>query len=174
MLAVQTIVAVYVVNIGYGFEGTFTQLGDFKFVSAALGAENGERKAPAGGGNCLAGIWLGKLPVPLPKHYVLGMDLQRRDFESYGSPSYLAGQFQEKGWWYYYLYALAIKVPLGTWLLVLLAAVAPIAVSARRQRASERGTVPFCSAEPAKLGQSPALCRRIPSADRNAARRVAR
>jgi len=27
------------------------------------------------------------------------------------------------GWWYYYLYALAIKVPLGTWILILLALV---------------------------------------------------
>jgi hypothetical protein len=25
------------------------------------------------------------------------------------------------GWWYYYLYALVVKVPLGTWLLILLA-----------------------------------------------------
>jgi len=62
------------------------------------------------------------VPVPLPQHYLTGIDLQRKDFENYPRPSYLAGHFSPKGWWYYYLYALAIKVPLGTWLLVLLAA----------------------------------------------------
>src|SRR5205814_2016262 len=33
-------------------------------------------------------------------------------------PSYLRGHFSSRGWWYFYLYALAIKVPLGTWLLI--------------------------------------------------------
>jgi hypothetical protein len=36
--------------------------------------------------------------------------------------SYLRGEWRLGGWWYYYLYGLAIKVPVGTWLLVLLAA----------------------------------------------------
>ena len=47
------------------------------------------------------------------------IDVQRRDFESFGRTSYLRGVFRDHGWWYYYLYALAIKVPLGTWLLAL-------------------------------------------------------
>ena len=34
---------------------------------------------------------------------------------------YLHGQWALHGWWYYYLYALAIKLPLGTWCLILLA-----------------------------------------------------
>ncbi len=38
-----------------------------------------------------------------------------------GLPSYLRGQWADHGWSYYYLYALAIKVPLGTWCLVALA-----------------------------------------------------
>ena len=40
---------------------------------------------------------------------------------SEGLPSYLRGQWADHGWWYYYLYALAIKEPLGTWCLVALA-----------------------------------------------------
>jgi hypothetical protein len=36
--------------------------------------------------------------------------------------SYLGGQWSDHGWWYFYLYAWAIKIPLGTWVLVLLAA----------------------------------------------------
>jgi len=64
---------------------------------------------------------LSNLPVPLPKQYVLGIDIQRKVFEHRGKPSYLRGQWQETGWWYYYLYALAVKVPLGTIGLCLLA-----------------------------------------------------
>ena len=122
MLAARMLLALYILNFGYSFEGTFTRLGDFKFVSVSLGAEGKADKAPAGGGNRFAGTWFGSLPVPLPKNYVLGIDLQRSDFENYGHPSYLRGEFRNHGWWYYYLYALAIKVPLGTWVLVFLAA----------------------------------------------------
>jgi hypothetical protein len=121
MLVVRMIIGIYVINLGYGFEGTGTQLGDFRFVSASLGAEGDAESAPASGGNRFADSWLATVPVLLPKNYVLGIDLQRRDFEHYGRPSYLGGEFRNKGWWYYYLYALAIKVPLGTWVLIGLA-----------------------------------------------------
>jgi hypothetical protein len=72
------------------------------------------------GRNRFAGTWLGKLPVPLPTEYVTGIDVQRREFEieKWG---YLRGQWRRRGWWYYYVYGLAVKVPLGTWCLVLLA-----------------------------------------------------
>ncbi len=60
------------------------------------------------------------MPVPLPRNYVLGIDLQKSDFENQDM-SYLRGQWRVGGWWYYYLYAMAIKVPLGTWVLLLLA-----------------------------------------------------
>jgi hypothetical protein len=122
MLVVRTVVAIYVVNLGYGFEGSCTRLSDFRFVSATLGATGDADQAPAGGGNRFADSWLGKLPVPLPRNYVLGIDLQRKDFEDYHNLSYMRGEFRDKGWWYYYLYAMAIKVPLGTWLLIGLAA----------------------------------------------------
>ena len=118
MLMVRTFVAIYILNLGYGFEGTGTRLGDFRFVSATLGAAPGIETVPADGGNRFADSWLGALPMPLPKNYVSGMDLQKRDFEDYYQPSYLCGRFSPKGWWYYYLYALAVKVPLGTWLLI--------------------------------------------------------
>jgi hypothetical protein len=75
---------------------------------------------PAEGANRFAGTWVGKLPVLLPANMVEGIDTQRYDFER-GLPSYLRGEWAEHGWWYYYLWALAVKVPLGTWCLVLLA-----------------------------------------------------
>jgi hypothetical protein len=58
----------------------------------------------------------------LPQHFVHGIDIQQRDFEVYGRPSYLRGEFRNRGWWFYYLYAAAIKVPLGTWTLGLIVA----------------------------------------------------
>jgi 4-amino-4-deoxy-L-arabinose transferase-like glycosyltransferase len=121
MSAARILLATYVVNLGYGFEGTGTQLRDFKFVSASLGAEGNAEKAPIEGGNRFAKSWIGTLPMPFPRNYISGLDIEKRDFENYPEPSYLRGEFSNKGWWYYYFYALAIKVPLGTWLLIGLA-----------------------------------------------------
>ena len=122
MLAVRTVIAIYVINCGYLFEGSFTRLKEFRFLSTALSSSEGRLPNVNTGTNRFADTWLGSLPVPVPKNYIAGIDLQRLDFENYMYPSYLRGTFRRGGWWYYYLYALAIKVPLGTWLLILLAA----------------------------------------------------
>jgi hypothetical protein len=142
--------SVVAINIGYGFEGTLRPLGSFPFLSPAL-------TVPRHGGtpaahpaafmrmlyeqrqNRFEGGWLGSLPVPLPWHYLLGFDEIR--FESNpgipgsGFPVYLRGRIQNTGWWYYYLYALAVKMPIGTWLLllgsILAAACAPLAHGGR-------------------------------------------
>ena len=63
--------------------------------------------------------------MPLPADFVQGMDTQRYDLER-GVPSYLRGQWSDHGWWYYYLYALTIKEPLGTWCVLALAVGATI------------------------------------------------
>ena len=103
--------------------------------------------------NCLAGLmggyrralpvqraiefaetWLGEIPVPVPADYLLGIDDQRLEFES-KHWSFLHGEWRFGGWWYYYLYALAIKVPLGTWALIILAAaVGPFLPDAAKSR----------------------------------------
>lgn len=118
MVVLQIVVALYVLNLGYGFEGALTKLGEYTFVSdwwaSAQRVDSSQQLAP---GNRFAGSWLANLPVPLPRNYVLGVDAQLRDFEHYSRPSYLRGEWRERGWWYYYLYACAIKVPLGLWLL---------------------------------------------------------
>ena len=122
MLVICASLSVYVLNLGYSFEGTFTPLGKYRFVSDSLGAEQADQQARAGGGNRFEHSWLATIFVPLPKNYVEGIDLQKRDFEHYGEKSYLNGVWSDHGWWYYYLEALALKVPVGTWLLLLLAA----------------------------------------------------
>ena len=118
MLAISMLVGIYVVNAGYVFRGSCTPLGEYTFVSQAFGdgLEKGESEAM--GANRFSGTWLGTLPVPLPLDYVVGIDLQKRDLEKLSQPSYLRGQFSERGWWYYYLYAFLVKVPIGTLLLI--------------------------------------------------------
>ena len=119
-LSALLILALYVLNCGYGFEGSFKQLGDYRFGSQALGGYE-DRTGPRGEGRSrFVGTFLERVPVPLPENYVLGVDCVEWELER-GRISYLRGQWRVGGWWYYYLYALAIKVPLGTWVLALLA-----------------------------------------------------
>jgi hypothetical protein len=111
--------AVYIVNLGYGFDGTGMRLRNLRFISRSL---TGHDFASVGPGNRFADCWFGAMPVPLPRQYVLGLDHQRRDFEVFPMKSYLRGEWKQGGWWYYYLYALVIKTPLA--LLCLLCLVA--------------------------------------------------
>lgn len=111
MLVLRMLIGIYVVNLGYLGEGSFTPLKDFRFVSDML---TGTDKNVGVGGNRFDGSWLGEMLVPLPADYIIGIDLQQRDFESYGRPSYLRGEYHAKGWWYYYAYAILVKTPLGT------------------------------------------------------------
>jgi dolichyl-phosphate-mannose-protein mannosyltransferase len=116
------LVAVYVVNAGYGYDGSLEPLGKYKFVSTVL---KGDARATPGNessGNRFAETPWANVPVPLPREYVLGIDCQKHEFEKMDW-SYLRGEWQVGGWWYYYLYALAIKVPLGSWGLLILASV---------------------------------------------------
>ncbi len=125
MLLLRMTIGLYALNLGYGFEDSLKPLGEFEFVSnlftGNLDAE--EETYPnatteTSSTNRFANTWLGHFPIPFPGNYLLGIDIQQRDFENYGQPSYLRGKFQDQGWWHYYLYALTIKVPLGTWSLV--------------------------------------------------------
>lgn len=106
---------VYLINLGYGFEGTFKPLGTYPFISQTLSGQ----QRPADGANRFANTWLGGIPVPFPENYVRGIDVQKFDFEK-GKWSYLRGEHRFGGWWYYYLYALVVKLPIGTLLLILL------------------------------------------------------
>jgi len=122
-MGVILLLGLYVLNLGYGFEGSFQRLGDYGFVSEMLGGPKGEGEGSylPEGRNRFEGTWVAGVPVPLPKNYLMGIDLQKSDFEN-KMWSYLRGEWRLGGWWYYYLYALAIKEPLGTWVLMFLAA----------------------------------------------------
>lgn len=117
-------VALFVLNAVYQYQGSFTKLGDYHFVSKALRGNTRQTYAPdRPRDNRFAGTLLGQIPVPLPSDYVQGIDEQKVDFEG-RLRSYLRGQTRHAGWWYYYLYALGIKTPLGTWVLLVLSLLA--------------------------------------------------
>lgn len=116
LLATILVVAIDVVNVGYVFQGSFAKINTFVFRSELLG------RSPDGHGNRFSETWLGRFPVPFPHSYIVGLDRQRFALEGgIGSQgSYLRGRWSTDGTPYFYLYALAIKVPLGTWCLLLL------------------------------------------------------
>jgi 4-amino-4-deoxy-L-arabinose transferase-like glycosyltransferase len=142
-------ISVVVIDAGYAFEGVGQPLGRFEFVSKALtGPVPPGMTRPSSWNPLLEQGWryrvnrfrgtiLEQLPVPLPRHYVLGFDEQKIETEGIpryffdekephddaqltGYSVYLDGQMKRSGWWYYYLATLAYKVPEGTWILVLL------------------------------------------------------
>jgi hypothetical protein len=128
-LAVILVLAVYILNLGYLYHGTLTRLGDYAFTSRAFRGTGSKGV----GGNRFAGTWLGEVPVPLPRDYLLGIDLQRKDFEDRGDPSFLLGEWKDGGWWYYYLYGLSAKTTLGLQVLFGLG-VLTVFIAARRDR----------------------------------------
>lgn len=112
-------VALFVLNAGYGFEGTGSRLDEFTYWSNALGGPGASRESP--NESRFEGTWPARVPIPIPKNVLLGIDVQKADFEN-GLPSYLAGRWSDHGWWYYYLYAAAVKLPLALLFLAFLAA----------------------------------------------------
>jgi hypothetical protein len=113
-LIVLLMTALFVLNLGYCFDGSFKRLGDYTFHSASLTNSEGTNK--------FTDSWIGRIPVPFPEQFVLGFDTQQCDFEN-GFPSYLFGHYSEHGWWYYYFAALCTKETLGTLGLTIIAIV---------------------------------------------------
>ena len=133
-LAVIYAVTLPIINMGYGFSGTFAPLGQFEFLSDELTVAARPDPADLAGArdpyaarrlerrSRFRGTWLERVPVPLPFDYVAGYDEQKWE-ASAGYPVYLNGRMRRHGWWYYYLYALAVKAPVSTLVLLVLAAV---------------------------------------------------
>ena len=120
--------AMCVINLGYGFDGVGIRLRDFRFVSKALTGLNNHVRSD----NRFRDSWIGKVPIILPKEYILGIDSQKKDLEKYHLPSYLRGEVKKRGgWWYYYVYGLLVKVPRGTLGLLVLVVLCRLACRAR-------------------------------------------
>lgn len=120
LLVAAVLISLFVVNTIYGFAGSFRRLDSFDFISKALAGTQGWQEG-SWSNNRFRGTMLGALPVPLPESLVIGVDLQKWDFDR-ERWSYFRGQWRTQGWWYYYVYGLAIKMPLGFWILFVFAA----------------------------------------------------
>ena len=108
-LVLSLVMAGYVVNFGYGFSQVGMPLKNLAFASSLFGGAGHDHA-----GNHFSNSIIGELPLPLPAQYLLGIDAQVLDLESYPLDSYLRGEWRHGGWWYYYLYGLLVKVPCGT------------------------------------------------------------
>lgn len=102
--AVAALMALLVVNAGYGFDGTLDPLG-----SLALDAEGMLAR--------LAASWPG-LALPLPGPFVEGVDLVLNVGDADDASYYFAGNLSADGWWYYHLAAWVLKTPPAVLLLV--------------------------------------------------------
>ncbi len=105
---------VLLINWCYGFDGSGTPLGNFEVISESLGGRDIVSGQTA---NRFAGGWFAWVPVPLPAEMVYGLDYLKWEFEQ-DMLCYLRGRWQHGGWWYFHLYAMAVKMPLGYWLLI--------------------------------------------------------
>ncbi|MFO0946047.1 MAG: glycosyltransferase family 39 protein [Planctomycetota bacterium] len=117
-LATVFVVSVVIIQAGHGFDDCRPKLGNLTFRSTLFRnaqslARDEQTVSPI--------KWLARnTPVPLPRAYLLGLDTQLADFQR-GYPSYLRGEWRNKGWWYYYLYGLCVKTPIGSIVLVFMA-----------------------------------------------------
>jgi hypothetical protein len=127
------------INVVYGFEGTGRRLGDFEFLSVALG---GERESSLDTGNRFRGTLLGSTPLPIPCEMLQGMDYVKWEFEQ-GMSCYLLGEWKFRGWWYYYLVAMAVKMPIGYFVLIAFGFGAMVARVVQRRSVGGEWIVPL-------------------------------
>jgi glutamine amidotransferase-like uncharacterized protein/4-amino-4-deoxy-L-arabinose transferase-like glycosyltransferase len=109
-IGVILLIAVFLINLVYGFEGSFRPLGQYQFVSQSLSGNIPSTSGIQKLGNRFSNNILGYLPVPFPGYFIEGLDVQKSDFER-SWDSYLNGEWKKGGWWYYYLYGMFYKTP---------------------------------------------------------------
>lgn len=98
------VIALALLHLLYPLNEWGQPLGRMMFHSQALaGAMEG--------GNRFAGTWLDHVPSPLPSSALLGIDLQKVDFDR-PWPAWLLGKWSPQGFPHYYAVAMMLKIPL--------------------------------------------------------------
>ena len=114
---VMTFVALITLNTVYLYEGSGMPLGRLKVFSNALTKPVDPADPDSERTNRFDDEVWKWIPTPLPQHFVLGIDHQM--FDTRAGDVYLGGTWRHgEGWWYYYLYAFAVKTPVGTLALI--------------------------------------------------------
>jgi hypothetical protein len=101
--------ALFILNVGYGFEKTGNRLGDLKFASHMLTGEYSSAHL-VNGGNRFSGTVLSVMPVPLPQNYLYGLDYLRMEVEG-KCWSFLNGEWRFGSWPHYYIMTTLYKTP---------------------------------------------------------------
>jgi hypothetical protein len=107
-LVAVLVAACLVVNLGYLFQGSFLPIRDNEFYSGLF--KLAEQTAV-----------IRDIPMPIPRAYLQGMDLQHSVVE-HGFNSFFLGQNAQRGWLQFYIVAFLLKTPVAFLLLLLLAA----------------------------------------------------
>lgn len=123
-------IACVVIGIPFEFEGIGRPLSSFDLVTDYRAPD---RILDPRWQNRFGSRWIGSLPSPFPEEFVVGIDRQQSDFIN-GLPSYAAGQRSPHGWWWFYLYSMAVKLPTGTWLAIVVALAYWVSGAARLTR----------------------------------------
>lgn len=137
--ALLTGVSLATLNTLYLWEGTGGRLGEFALRSKSLTRELAaeDEAGEAARVNRFRETWLDRVRVPFPEHYLLGFDDQLWDLEQGEFYKYLRGELrgrEEEGWWYYYLYGMLVKLPVGTLVLISLSGLLAVGSWIRRWR----------------------------------------
>jgi hypothetical protein len=101
------VLALAVVHVGYLFDDPFVPLRQYEFVSQVLGGKEATLASP---GNRYKDRWLGYLPIPVPKNYILGIDHLKMEVEQ-KYWSFLLGEWKKGSWPHYYLMTTLLKTP---------------------------------------------------------------
>ncbi len=88
------LVSILIVNSIYLFEGSFRPLGSFEFQSRLLTAPDPSSNNYLGRSNRFSGTWLSAIPIPLPYHFITGLDAQKFDSDL-GFINYFSGTFRQ-------------------------------------------------------------------------------
>ncbi len=113
---VMAVAAIYVINAGYAFDSTLMPWRTFQFRNPLLQQFCVDPTAETG-----VSSWLGAIPVPVPASYIMGIDEVADHLETASFPTYVMGHFHDGNVWWFHAYGLLVKMPLGTWLLLVLA-----------------------------------------------------
>jgi hypothetical protein len=123
-------ITLLLIQCAYGFDGVAKPLKEYRFIGPTL---KGSQSASTPMGNRFSKSPIGQLPAPFPEQMMLGLDYLNWEF-SQGMNCYVRGVWQHRGWWWFYLYSMAVKMPLGYWLLIAIGC-ASVARDAMRGRA---------------------------------------
>ncbi len=117
-LGLIVLLGLYVTNLGYAFDGTGEKLGRYHVgqlvIDFCMNAPDGEQVSSDSA--------LARLPVPLPAEYVAGIG-EILIVSERTVVTFLRRERREGGYWYYYIYAILVKLPLGMLVLGAVAAV---------------------------------------------------